>query len=177
MDPQDLQPLGVLPLPSASGFSPTRLQRQAKAKLLTALEENQSGQHVNLLDPTTLARLAGNRQVLDWLQEPNFKGWFLDNTELNSRVRYLLDRALEAVEQVLDSPDPKSDGAKIAATKLLMDFYKANKPTQKEELDHKSAERFIKENKALILPLLGLPANYSVATLEESQPSHLLEQP
>jgi hypothetical protein len=64
---------------------------------------------------------------------PSFLTWFEATHEFNARVKYLGDKALRALEQLLDSEHPAAANAKVKAASMILDMIGKSKPTDNPE--------------------------------------------
>jgi hypothetical protein len=64
---------------------------------------------------------------------PSFIIWFEATHEFNARVKYLGDKALRALEQLLDSEHPAAANAKVKAASMILDMIGKSKPTENPE--------------------------------------------
>lgn len=78
-------------------------------------------------DPSkvTLARavaITGSETMRRWWIQPGFRGWFLNAQVHQEKLSYLLHLSLAAMEDMLLNVDPKAQGARMAAVKMVMDL-------------------------------------------------------
>lgn len=140
-------------------FRPTEAQRRAKAALLAALADPTCPVFdVKAINSGQAAALCNNESVLTWWKQPGFKAWLLNKDETRQKIKYLTDKALEAVTQVLEDPDPRASGSKVAILKILLQYEAAEVQTKTntrfDSMDIAQLRAFLKQNAHLIRPLL-----------------------
>lgn len=105
-------------------YVPTTQERKLKAKFWSRAAENPlvslNGNSITLAQ---VKQLAGNANIVDtsW-KKPGFKDWFLNQDEGRAKLEYLFDLGLDAMEELLQNPDPKTSSAKVNAVKLLAEL-------------------------------------------------------
>lgn len=143
-------------------FTPTKDHRRAKSNFWTSVVE----QDVSLPpdpDMLTVARYAGDRRLEQWWDIPGFRDWFLNRQEFMQRVDTLTQLALDEMERILTSTDPKSNTAKVAVMRMALEAggkLGANRESSSEEttddkilrMTRKELEEFIQEKNRLLLP-------------------------
>jgi hypothetical protein len=104
------------------------------------------------------ATMCNNDSLHTWWKQPGFKNWFLNKDETRQKIKYLTDKALEAATQVLEDPDPRASGSKVAILKILLQYEAAEIQTKTntrfDSMDVLQLKAFLKQNAHLIRPLL-----------------------
>jgi hypothetical protein len=105
-------------------YVPTTQERKLKAKFWSKAAENPlinlNGSSVSL---TSIKQMTGSGSSLDaaW-KKPGFQSWFLNADDGRAKLEYLFDLGLDALEELLMNPDPKTSSAKVNALKLLAEL-------------------------------------------------------
>ncbi len=105
-------------------YVPTVQERKLKAKFWSKAGENPlmpiAGSNISLAN---IKQMTGNNQSLDaaW-KKPGFQNWFMNADDGRAKMEYLFDLGLDAIEELLMSPDPKTSSAKVNALKLLAEL-------------------------------------------------------
>ena len=103
---------------------PTIQERKLKAKYWSRAGENPlvplSGSSVTL---SSIKAVTGSSQALDsaWKKQ-GFQQWFLNAEDGRAKLEYLFDLGLDALEELLLNPEPKTASAKVNAIKLLAEL-------------------------------------------------------
>lgn len=152
-------PKGLVSLVSTVGmdFRPHEAQRDAKSRfwaIIGATADYREGDHYTWEEIIELTRVPA---ISAWSSIPGFVEWFFDKFETEQRVAVLFDKALVAMEQIILNDDPKVQGARINAIKLLLDMRKANKITKLldekvQEMDVDQLRSFVQANTVQALP-------------------------
>lgn len=114
----------VKELAEALVYVPSTVERKLKAKFWAKAQDNPlmslDGSSVTL---ALVKQTAGGGTTLDgcW-KKPGFKDWFLNPDDGRAKLEYLFDLGLDAMEELLLSPDPKTSAAKVNALKLLSEL-------------------------------------------------------
>lgn len=140
-------------------FRPTEAQRRAKAALMAALSDPTCAIFdVKSISSGQAAALCNNESVLTWWKQPGFKPWLLNKDETRQKIKYLTDKALEAVAQVLEDPDPRASGSKVNVLRILLQYEASETQTKTntrfDSMDITQLRAFLKQNAHLIRPLL-----------------------
>jgi hypothetical protein len=124
-------------------FTPTQDHRRAKSNLWTSISE----QGISLPPNPELqlvAQYAGDRRIQQWWDIPGFQDWFLNRQEFRQRVDALSQLALDEMERILISTDPKTATAKVAVIRMALEasgkLAEANKKAEVETADEKIAK-------------------------------------
>ena len=155
-------------------FRPTEAQRKAKAALLASLADPANTildtRSINL---ATALKLTGVTTVRSWWDQPGFQAWFLNKEETKQKIKYLTDKALESVSQILDDPDPRASSAKVSILKTLLQYEAAEVQTKTntrfDSMDIVQLRAFLKQNAHLIRPLLEEGKSVTVAVEEQDE--------
>jgi hypothetical protein len=140
-------------------FRPTEAQKRAKAALLASLADPSN----TILDARSISlatalKLTGITTLRGWWDQPGFQHWFMNKEETKQKIKYLTDKALESVTQILDDPDPRTSSAKVAILKTLLQYEAAEVQTKTntrfDSMDIVQLRAFLKQNAHLIRPLL-----------------------
>lgn len=114
----------VKDLAEALVYVPSTIERKLKAKFWAKAQDNPllnlSGNTVSLAQ---IKQTAGGGSALDscW-KKPGFQDWFMNPDDGRAKLEYLFDLGLDAMEELLLSPDPKTSAAKVNALKLLSEL-------------------------------------------------------
>lgn len=108
-------------------FKPTKDQARAKAQFFNKYEKNQLLGPVDTLSIQVMEKLAGEKDLNRWMQEPGFRNWFLNNEYnkelLESAVELSIKEALNILEMPSDgekgSPKPSD---KLSAMKIILEY-------------------------------------------------------
>ena len=155
-------------------FRPTEAQRKAKAALLASLADPANAildtRSINL---ATALKLTGVTTLRGWWDQPGFQAWFLNKEETKQKIKYLTDKALESVSQILDDPDPRASSAKVSILKTLLQYEAAEVQTKTntrfDSMDIVQLRAFLKQNAHLIRPLLEEGKSVTVAVEEQDE--------
>jgi hypothetical protein len=105
-------------------FKPCRDQRMAKAAFYTAIKG--LGIDIAHLDIDTVARYCSHAALYNWWELPGFKDWFRNAEIHKHKVRMLLDRQLELLEEIQENVDQLySVKDVLAAGKQILEYKKA----------------------------------------------------
>ena len=105
-------------------YLPTTQERKLKAKFWSRAAENPlvslNGSNISL---ASVKQMTGSGAQLDacW-KKPGFQSWFLNADDGRAKMEYLFDLGLDALEELLMNPDPKTSSAKVNAVKLLAEL-------------------------------------------------------
>jgi len=105
-------------------YIPTTQERKFKAKFWTRAAENPLiNLHGNQVSLTSVKQMTGGGAQLDasW-KKPGFQTWFLNADDGRAKLEYLFDLGLDAIEELLLNPEPKTASAKVNALKLLAEL-------------------------------------------------------
>lgn len=129
-------------------FTPNQDHRRAKSNLWTAVAE----QGISLPpDPPMqlVAQYAGDRRLQQWWDIPGFQDWFLNRQEFRQRVDALSQLALDEMERILTSTDPKTATAKVAVIRMALEasgkLAEASRSRDSDTADEKIAKMSQKE--------------------------------
>ncbi len=155
-------------------FRPTEAQKRAKAALMAALADPSNtildARAINL---GTALKLTNVPTVRSWWDQPGFQNWFLNKEETKQKIKYLTDKALESVTQILDDPDPRTSSAKVAILKTLLQYEAAEVQTKTntrfDSMDIVQLRAFLKQNAHLIRPLLEETKPATVQSEEQDE--------
>lgn len=117
-------------------YDPSSRDREIKVRFWQAMEDNPMVD-ASLVTVAMAAKMTGSRNLEALWSKPGFKSWFLNDNEFRQRVDVLSSLALDAIEAVLKSDDPKGQGARVNAAKLLLEM--ANKMPAKQHGSGKQA--------------------------------------
>ena len=134
-------------------WKPTVEQRKAKARLMVSLEENP----MVALDSLSCEKASKWAQYsfTKYWKQPGFQDWLLGKNEFKSRAEYLSNLAMDAMEDIFLSDDPKLASAKVAAAKVVVELGR-KMPSKSEtggfldtmvqEMNRAQLEDFIRQN-------------------------------
>jgi hypothetical protein len=136
-------------IPASVLFVPTDAMKRAKSKLRIALTD--SLMEPSSLTPARAAELTENSSIIQWNKQPGFFQWLTDAGEQRTRIEYLFELALDAAEQLLKNTDPKAQGARLNAIKVVGELAskfprqkdEAGSQKQLEQMDRKQLEQFL----------------------------------
>lgn len=155
-------------------FRPTEAQKKAKAALMAALTDPAysllDAKSINL---ATALKMTGITTLRGWWDQPGFQNWFLNKEETKQKIKYLTDKALESVSQILDDPDPRASAAKVSILKTLLQYEAAEVQTKTntrfDSMDIVQLRAFLKQNAHLIRPLLEEGKSATVVVEEQDE--------
>jgi len=101
-------------------FIPNPEQRRVKAVLYTAIADNPMYDRASLTCEDVIL-LTGDRRVSRWWREAGFAEWCRNIDEFRQRLEYQAHLALDTLERVLSSDDPKMASAQVNAAKLIIE--------------------------------------------------------
>lgn len=99
-------------------FTPRNIHKKYKAKLHNKVKDNLMYNMENITD-ADIIKLCGSNKLNEWLAEPGFRDWLLDNNEYADRLEYLNNLALDRIEGILLGDSSDKDA--LNAAKLLME--------------------------------------------------------
>lgn len=151
VDPAELAELnGVM-------FRPTPAQKEAKARFWSVMQESLQMKEPTAYKPVEIASMLGLPLVSRWFTEKGFSDFFFNKFEGEQRLAVLWDKALDAMAEILDTSDPKAQGARVSVIRLLAEMRQAkNQPKmldrniQEMNLDQLNA--FIEKQTLKVLP-------------------------
>lgn len=170
---------GELPAPSvslsdsdlASSFKPTEAQVRAKAKYLSAMLQNPlaAGEGDAL---TRAKRVTKSAALAGWWKRPGFREWFLNESAVEERLEWLQELSLSAIESILLNEDPRAQGARLSAAKLVAEMTgRAGKQPQPTADDkrRKAVDSMNKDELKQLLESQGIRIE-QVAVVDAAQP-------
>lgn len=141
---------------AATGFQPSQLQREIKARFWARAKDNP------LVDPASLshqqaALIAQHTSLPQWLSSPEFAAWFFNKDSARHRLEAGVEVAIERLVEIVRSRDvgPKGEvtaASQVNAAKLLLEFAGYAPPSRKEvifkdkdilEMDEQKLRAFI----------------------------------
>jgi hypothetical protein len=102
-------------------FSPTPEQRQVKARWTVKCQEDPAGD-VDKVTAAQVSQTTGDSRIVKWWGQAGFRDWFLNKAEFRERVEYLLSKALDCAETILEDSDPKMASAQVQLIKALAEI-------------------------------------------------------
>lgn len=119
-------------------YQPTDEQRRAKAKFLRNYRDMPMAS-LDKINATMASQLSGvGSSMYRWFKEPGFREWFLDLNEFESRVEFLVQKALSRAEDMLNDPN-LNQAAFVNLLKHLSEV--ANKiPSRAKEIRYVDAQ-------------------------------------
>ena len=121
------------------GFQPSNELKKLKAEVMTlcAGKTREEIRSLTLSDIKTLG-VTSNRLKVLW-GNPEFLKWFLNPSEMDTRVNYLLSRSLDNIEAIIDGDQELySIRDKLSAQKQLLEIYETIKRINSSEADTKA---------------------------------------
>lgn len=106
-------------------FKPTYSQSLAKANVHRTVEDRKGVLTLESLTREQLVKFTRTKKVLDWLEDPEFVGWFFDADSTRQNLVAIKDTFVERLKELMDMPlgDPKEGGLTpkelLQATDLL----------------------------------------------------------
>ena len=125
-------PTGLVSLVNAVGmdFRPNEEQRDAKCRFWAVVQAVANYKEDDYYEWDEVIEVTRVPAIAAWSTFPGFSTWFFDKFENEQKVAVLWDKALMAIEQIILNDDPKVQGARINAVKLLMEMRKGHKTTR-----------------------------------------------
>lgn len=128
-------------------FSPTAPQQKVKARFWTRFRPGPYADPSNISESMAL-QVTGSASIRRWWSQPGFVEWFRNREEERERLKYLFNKSLDTLEEILGDPSANPT-SKINGIKLLaeMNGY-LNKTKQEEFADdsiNKMSEQQLKE--------------------------------
>ncbi len=120
-------------------WSPTDAQRKAKHRLMIALEDNPAVDLESITEEEA-SRLA-KFSMRNYWSKPGFRDWLVGSNDFRVRAEYLAHKGLDAIEEILDSDDPRLAGAKVTAATKLWEI--TSKFPNKQSAGDRMADAFI----------------------------------
>ena len=118
-------------------FVPSDTQRQVKAKLLAAVQDNPVYSLEDLTEGGAV-ELTHDRRIRAWWEIEGFQDWLKNKNEFRQRVEHITAKLLDAMERIAASTDPKLATAQVNAMKAFMEV--GNKmPSKQKEITYKDA--------------------------------------
>ena len=126
-------------------FSPSSSQAKVKARFWTRYQTGPLA--ASSLSITEIQRITGSSSIPKWWAEPGFPEWFLNKDEERERLRYLFNRGLDTMEEILCNPEANAN-AKANIIKMLaeMNGYLGKRPEEKfadEQINKMSENQLI----------------------------------
>lgn len=151
VDPAELAELnGVM-------FRPTPAQQEAKARFWAIMNEG-----LQLKDPlsyssTDIALLLNTPLVTRWFTDKGFKDYFFNKFEGEQKLELLWVKALDAMAEILDTSDPKTQGARVSVIRLLAEMRQAKRQPKMldrsiQDMDLDQLNAFIEKQALKVLP-------------------------
>lgn len=112
-------------------FAPTNNMIKIKSKFWSKYNPGPFSSPDNLTMAQAL-KVTDSPSLERWWSEPGFVEWFTNREEEREKIKYLLNKALDSLESVLDDPTTNPN-AKVNATKVLLETagYLTKKPVEK----------------------------------------------
>jgi hypothetical protein len=138
-------------------FRPQETQREAKARFWAVIQATANYKEGDNYSWEEIIELIRVPAIKAWSELAGFSEWFFDKFETEQRVAVLFDKSLIAIEQIILNDDPKVQGARINAIKLLMDMRKSSKITKLldekvQEMNVDQLRSFVQANTVQRLP-------------------------
>jgi hypothetical protein len=114
-------------------FRPSEAQRKLKARFWYIHNESPFASNAEI-SQAYVAKTTRNPAVNGWWKTPGFSGWLLNETEFEEKIQYLNSLALDALEEIVCNTDPKAQGPRVNAIKVLL------------EVGNKMPNRWAKDN-------------------------------
>lgn len=111
---------GIQQLVEIADFQPTDSQRKLKAKFWALYADAPHIQEKPSLEYSI--RLTGDLRLEKYWQQPGFKEWLLNDKESAEKLSYLYFLALDGLEELLLSTDPKMASARVQAIRLVAEL-------------------------------------------------------
>ena len=109
---------------------------------------------------TDVERLVSEPKLARWWSQPGFKEWFRNQEEFREKAELMAFLAMDAMESILISDDPRMAGPKAAMIKLAMEIA-SKMPTKNTgpekyadakigDMDRKQLEEYIAKHVKLL---------------------------
>lgn len=126
-------------------FTPNRAQRAIRARFWSVIGASIGHKDPFSMTAMEIARLVKDNRILNWIGQPGFKDWFMNNTEHIERLEYLFDLALTAAEDVLLSTDPKTMTAKVQMVRVVAELARKMPSRNQEQFADERIAKMSKE--------------------------------
>ena len=147
-------------------FRPTDSMLKLRAEFFALEEENPLDLRdirEKIQDYFPQARAEQILRLMD--NNPAFGNWFQGAHEFRARVKYLADKALNALESILNDPNPMAANAKVKAAQMILDM--AGKSAKEKDKEEKKsgglADALSKMNRAQVEALMQNGTQISVS--------------
>lgn len=112
-------------------FTPSTPQAKVKAKFWTRFQPGPLADPENIT-MTLALEITNSAALRKWWSQDGFQEWFLNKEEEKERLKYLFNKGLDTMEDILDNPDANAN-AKANIIKMLaeMNGYLGKKPVEK----------------------------------------------
>lgn len=151
VDPAELAELnGVM-------FRPTPAQQEAKARFWAIMNEGLQLKDPLSYSPTDVALLLNTPLVTRWFTDKGFKDFFFNKFEGEQKLEVLWVKALDAMSEILDTSDPKAQGARVSVIRLLAEMRESKRQPKMfdrsiQEMDLDQLNAFIEKQTIKVLP-------------------------
>lgn len=109
---------------SEVAFKPCKAQRELKVRFYTAIKG--LGIDISTLDVDTVDRYCHSEALYNWWGLPGFKEWFCNAETHKHKVRLLLERQIELLEEIQENAEGLySVKDVLAAGKQILEYKKA----------------------------------------------------
>lgn len=162
-------------------FQPNDQQRKLKARFWSLYSADPYIEP-KLLNLEHVLEFTKDHRAERWWAVPGFKIWFLNDKEHEERLAYLYHLALDSLEEILLSDDPKMSSARVNAIRLVAELGNKmpSKSTGKEfsdkqinDMSKQQLEEFISTQSKR----LGLTLNQIQTTLGFEEETRLHDNP
>lgn len=102
-------------------YKPTRRERELKAKLWVAIQDDPFLDKDSYLNSKEAAEKAAGGKLVNW-NSPGYKEWLFNKDEHRQRLEYLFGLSLDAMEEILVNNDPKVQGARVQLIRALSEL-------------------------------------------------------
>jgi hypothetical protein len=131
-------------------FKPSKEMRMVKATFYTCIKG--LGIDISALDVDVVARYVAHNSLYNWWAVPGFKEWFKNAEVHKYKVRMLVDKQLELLEEIQDNPDQAYSVKDIlAAGKQILEYKKAFEDEEKDLQGKAADEETVKRIAARVL--------------------------
>lgn len=102
-------------------YKPTKRDRELKAKLWVAIQDDPFLDKDSYLNSRDAAEKAAGGKLTNW-NTSGYKEWLFNKDENRQRLEYLFGLSLDAMEEILLNNDPKVQGARVQLIRALSEL-------------------------------------------------------
>ena len=144
-------------------YIPSDAMLRLRAEFLTLLEDHPlDGGSLRDKVVAYLPKHKADVVIRQMDSSPAFEAWFGASHEFNARIRYLGDKALGALEQILLDDSPATANARVKAAQMVLTLA-GQKPRESDEASKKLDSALKDLSKAELQALMGDGTSISVS--------------